>query len=131
MNSGTRRGEGIILYKPRPISKHCSFFNEPNANICSILILITDGLQNYWSMHGEMQIRLIVLTEEIASALSSEFKLYIPEILPHLLHIFMYDSSADKAVTLQVCSGKFSSWMLCCGLSLLMRTIMIRKKNIH
>ena len=54
-------------------------------------------------MHGEMQVRLIVLTEEIASALSSEFKLYIPEILPHLLHIFMYDTSTDKAVTQQVC----------------------------
>ena len=53
-------------------------------------------------MHGEMQIRLLVLTEEIASALSSEFKLYIPEILPHLLHIFMYDASNDKAVTQQV-----------------------------
>ena len=51
-----------------------------------------------------MQGTLISLTEEIAAALASEFKLYLPQIIPHALKIFMYDDSVGKTVTLQVSS---------------------------
>ena len=45
---------------------------------------------------------VLQLTEEIASALASEFKLYLPQIIPHALKIFLYDDSPSKSVTAQV-----------------------------
>ena len=59
-------------------------------------------------MGSSMQATLISLTEQIAAALASEFKLYLPQIIPHALKIFMYDESPAKAVTLQVHSRKMS-----------------------
>ena len=53
-------------------------------------------------MNSSIQGTLISLTEEIAAALASEFKLYLPQIIPHALKIFMYDDSQGKTVTLQV-----------------------------
>ena len=53
-------------------------------------------------MNSSIQGTLISLTEEIAAALASEFKLYLPQIIPHALKIFMYDDSHGKSVTLQV-----------------------------
>lgn len=58
--------------------------------------------QEFWSMNSSIQLKLISLTEEIAGALASEFKLYLPQIIPHVLKIFMYDDSANKDVTKNV-----------------------------
>lgn len=53
-------------------------------------------------MGSGMQSTLISLTEQIAAALASDFKLYLPQIIPYALKIFMYDDSLGKTVTLQV-----------------------------
>ncbi|CAK8674525.1 unnamed protein product [Clavelina lepadiformis] len=64
----------------------------------NIFAVITE----FWNMGSSMQATLISLTEQIAAALASEFKLYLPQIIPHALKIFMYDESPAKAVTLQL-----------------------------
>jgi len=58
--------------------------------------------QKYWRADNNMQSTLIKLTQEVAAALPSDFKLYLPQIVPHALKIFMCDDSRDKTVTLQV-----------------------------
>uniref|UniRef100_H2Y9G4 Serine/threonine-protein kinase TOR n=1 Tax=Ciona savignyi TaxID=51511 RepID=H2Y9G4_CIOSA len=59
-------------------------------------------IKEYWGMGSGMQSTLLSLTEEIAAALSSEFKLYLPQIIPYALRIFLYDDSPGKTVTLQL-----------------------------
>ncbi|XP_078489638.1 serine/threonine-protein kinase mTOR-like [Ciona intestinalis] len=59
-------------------------------------------IKEHWGMGSEMQSILLSLSEKIASALSSEFKLYLPQIIPHALRIFLYDDSPGKAVTLDL-----------------------------
>lgn len=49
-----------------------------------------------------MQGTLISLTEEIASALAADFKIYLPKIVPHALKVFMLDNSPGKSFTLKV-----------------------------
>nr|CAB3264065.1 serine/threonine-protein kinase mTOR-like [Phallusia mammillata] len=59
-------------------------------------------IKEYWNMGSGMQSTLISLTEQIAAALASDFKLYLPQIIPYALKIFMYDDSMGKTVTLQL-----------------------------
>jgi FKBP12-rapamycin complex-associated protein len=46
-----------------------------------------------------MQSTIILLVEQIVSALGTEFKIYLPQIIPQILKVFMHDASQNRVVT--------------------------------
>ena len=51
-----------------------------------------------------MQNTIILLIEQIVVALGGEFKLYLPQLIPHMLRVFMHDNSTGRSVTIKVSS---------------------------
>ena len=49
-----------------------------------------------------MQVTLILLVEQIVVALGGEFQLFLPQLVPHMLRVFMHDNSPGRAVTVRV-----------------------------
>lgn len=49
-----------------------------------------------------MQNTIILLIEQIVVALGGEFKLYLPQLIPHMLRVFMHDNSTGRSVTIKV-----------------------------
>lgn len=49
-----------------------------------------------------MQNTIILLIEQIVVALGGEFKLYLPQLIPHMLRVFMHDNSPGRSVTIKV-----------------------------
>lgn len=56
-------------------------------------------------MNNPIQSTIILLIEQIVLALGGEFKLYLPQLIPHMLRVFMHDSSAGRSVTIKVRDG--------------------------
>lgn len=56
-----------------------------------------------------MQNTIILLIEQIVVALGGEFKLYLPQLIPHMLRVFMHDNSTGRSVTMKVSA---SHWFL-------------------
>lgn len=56
-------------------------------------------IKEYWSPNSTMQNTIINLVEQIVTALGTEFKIYLPQIIPQILKVFMQDSSDNRAVT--------------------------------
>ncbi|XP_056399106.1 serine/threonine-protein kinase mTOR isoform X3 [Hyla sarda] len=59
-------------------------------------------IRDYWTMNNPIQSTIILLIEQIVMALGGEFKLYLPQLIPHLLRVFMHDSSAGRSVTIKL-----------------------------
>lgn len=62
-----------------------------------------------------MQNTIILLIEQIVVALGGEFKLYLPQLIPHMLRVFMHDNSTGRSVTMKVSafqSGKLLMLLL-------------------
>ncbi|XP_029434781.1 serine/threonine-protein kinase mTOR isoform X2 [Rhinatrema bivittatum] len=59
-------------------------------------------VQDYWTMNNPIQSTIILLIEQIVLALGGEFKLYLPQLIPHMLRVFMHDSSAGRGVTVKL-----------------------------
>ena len=49
-----------------------------------------------------MQNTIIHLIEQIVGALGTEFKIYLPQIIPQVLRVFMHDNSQGRVVTAKV-----------------------------
>lgn len=49
-----------------------------------------------------MQNTIILLVEQIVGALGTEFKIYLPQIIPQILRVFMHDNSPGRTVTAKV-----------------------------
>jgi len=49
-----------------------------------------------------MQNTIILLIEHIVTALGTDFKVYLPQIIPQILKVFMHDSSNQRVVTAKV-----------------------------
>ena len=54
-----------------------------------------------------MQNTIILLVEHIVSAIGTDFKIYLPQIIPQILKVFMHDSSSQRVVTAKVCGYLF------------------------
>ena len=52
-----------------------------------------------------MQNTIILLIEQIVNALGTEFRVFLPQIVPQILRVFMHDTSKDRAVTAKVRSS--------------------------
>ncbi|KAI8813143.1 armadillo-type protein [Cladochytrium replicatum] len=61
-------------------------------------------VQDFWSLGGNIQITILSLVEAVAQALDGEFKVYLPILLPNMLHIF--DTSADISASAMVSSAE-------------------------
>ncbi|KAM9299260.1 serine/threonine-protein kinase mTOR [Gastrophryne carolinensis] len=59
-------------------------------------------IKDYWTMNNPIQSTIILLIEQIVLALGGEFKLYLPQLIPHMLRVFMHDSSAGRSVTIKL-----------------------------
>jgi hypothetical protein len=45
---------------------------------------------------------IILLVEQLVIALGTEFRVYLPQIIPHILRIFLQDTSPGRTVTAKV-----------------------------
>lgn len=55
-------------------------------------------------MNTPIQSTIILLIEQIVVALGGEFKLYLPQLIPHMLRVFMHDNSQGRIVSIKVSS---------------------------
>ena len=62
-------------------------------------------IKEFWTPDSPLQSTIILLVEAIAVALGSEFKVYLPQLIPHILRVLTHDSSKDKQVTHKMLSA--------------------------
>eukprot|EP00092_Neocalanus_flemingeri_P019853 GFUD01021504.1.p1 GENE.GFUD01021504.1~~GFUD01021504.1.p1 ORF type:complete len:2235 (+),score=707.01 GFUD01021504.1:192-6707(+) len=62
-------------------------------------------IKEFWTLDSPLQSTIILLVEAIAVALGSEFKVYLPQLIPHILRVLTHDSSRDKQVTHKMLSA--------------------------
>ncbi|CAH1772250.1 unnamed protein product [Owenia fusiformis] len=60
---------------------------------------IFELIKDYWTLNSPMQNTIILLVEQIVVALGTEFKIYLPQIVPQILRVFMHDNSHMRLVT--------------------------------
>jgi len=70
-------------------------------HIRDYLVEIFELIRDYWSMQSPVSLQntIINLVEQLAFALSGEFKLYLPQILPQMLRVFVHDNTTSRAVS--------------------------------
>jgi FKBP12-rapamycin complex-associated protein len=59
-----------------------------------------------------MQNTIIHLIEQIVGALGTEFKIYLPQIIPQILRVFMHDNTQGRVVTAKVCLVYYHKFLL-------------------
>ncbi|CAG9788845.1 unnamed protein product [Diatraea saccharalis] len=68
-------------------------------HIRNYLDKIFDLIKEFWTPNSPLQHTLILLVEHIAVALGSEFKVYMPQLMPQILRVLAHDTSKDRFVT--------------------------------
>lgn len=68
-------------------------------HIRNYLDKIFDLIKEFWTPNSFLQPTLILLVEYIAIALGSEFKVYLPQLMPQILRVLAHDTSKDRVVT--------------------------------
>uniref|UniRef100_A0A2A4JU58 Serine/threonine-protein kinase TOR n=1 Tax=Heliothis virescens TaxID=7102 RepID=A0A2A4JU58_HELVI len=68
-------------------------------HIRNYLDKIFDLIREFWTPNSPFQPTLILLVEYIAVALGSEFKVYLPQLMPQILRVLAHDTSKDRIVT--------------------------------
>ncbi|NWH64585.1 MTOR kinase, partial [Geococcyx californianus] len=59
-------------------------------------------MRDFWVMNNSIQSTIILLIEQIVVALGGEFKLYLPQLIPHMLRVFMHDNSQSRIVSVKL-----------------------------
>ncbi|XP_037075764.1 serine/threonine-protein kinase mTOR-like [Pollicipes pollicipes] len=62
-------------------------------------------IKEFWQLDSPLQPTLIALVEHIAVALGSEFKTYMPQLIPNTLRVLYHDTSRDRVVTSKLLSA--------------------------
>ncbi|ELU01654.1 hypothetical protein CAPTEDRAFT_155489 [Capitella teleta] len=62
-------------------------------------------IKDYWTVNSPMQNTIILLVEQIVSALGTEFKIYLPQVVPQVLKVFMHDTSQGRVITAKLLSA--------------------------
>jgi len=59
-------------------------------------------------VNNPLQNTIILLLEQIVGALGTDFKLYLPHIVPHILRVFLHDTTPGRTATAKVshCSSE-------------------------
>ncbi|XP_073962067.1 serine/threonine-protein kinase Tor [Choristoneura fumiferana] len=68
-------------------------------HIRNYLDKIFDLIKEFWTPNSPLQPTLILLVEHIAVALGSEFKVYLPQLMPQILRVLAHDTSKNRMVT--------------------------------
>jgi len=58
--------------------------------------------QEHWTVNNPLQNTIILLLEQIVGALGTDFKLYLPCIVPHILRVFLHDATPGRTTTAKV-----------------------------
>ncbi|RZF43401.1 hypothetical protein LSTR_LSTR001662 [Laodelphax striatellus] len=68
-------------------------------------------IKEFWTINSPLQSTLILLVEHIAVALGAEFKIYLSQLVPHILRVLAHDTSKDRMVTVKLLGAlqKFGS----------------------
>jgi len=53
-------------------------------------------------VNSPLQNTIILLLEQIVGALGTDFKLYLPHIVPHILRVFLHDTTPGRTTTAKV-----------------------------
>ncbi|KAH3893902.1 hypothetical protein DPMN_018054 [Dreissena polymorpha] len=56
-------------------------------------------IKEFWTPSSPLQNTIILLIEHIVTALGTDFKVYLPQIIPYILKVFMHDTSPQQVVT--------------------------------
>ncbi|ODN03392.1 Serine/threonine-protein kinase mTOR, partial [Orchesella cincta] len=56
-------------------------------------------IQDFWMLNSSLQVTIILVVEQVALALGSEFKIYLAKLIPLMLKVLVFDSSKDRVVT--------------------------------
>lgn len=70
-------------------------------HIRNYLDKILDLIKELWTPNSPLQLNLaiLLLVEYIAVALGSEFKIYLPQLMPQILRVLAHDASEERIVT--------------------------------
>lgn len=68
-------------------------------HIRNYLEKIFDLIKEFWIPNSPLQPTIILLVEHIAVALGSEFKVYLPQLMPQILRVLAHDTSKERVVT--------------------------------
>lgn len=68
-------------------------------HIRNYLDKIFDLIKEFWTPNSPLQQTIILLVEYIAVALGSEFKVYLPQLMPQIQRVLAHDTSKDRKVT--------------------------------
>lgn len=68
-------------------------------HIRNYLDKIFDLIKEFWTPNSSLQSTLILLVEHIAVALGSEFRVYLPQLMPQILRVLAHDASRNRTVT--------------------------------
>lgn len=68
-------------------------------HIRNYLDKIFDLIKEFWTPNSPLQLKIILLVEDIAVALGSEFKVFLPQLMPQILRVLTHDTSKDRMVT--------------------------------
>ncbi|OTF77170.1 serine/threonine-protein kinase mTOR-like protein [Euroglyphus maynei] len=75
-------------------------------HIRSYLDDIFKVLRELWTTNNStMQLTLFNVVDQIVLALGSEFRNYVPHLIPHILKVFNHDGSPQKEVTMKLLSA--------------------------
>lgn len=63
---------------------------------------ICDLVKEFWTPNSTIQATIIMLLENIASALGAEFRVYLPRLIPQILRVLHHDTSKDRRHTIRL-----------------------------
>lgn len=59
-------------------------------------------IKEFWTPNSTLQGTLIILVEKIAVALGCEFRIYLAQLMPHILKVLTHDQSKERTVTVKL-----------------------------
>ncbi|GFS99114.1 hypothetical protein TNCV_822401 [Trichonephila clavipes] len=77
----------------------CQIISIVKLHIRNYLDDIFSLLKEFWTPQSQMQGTIILLIEQVVIALGAEFKIYLPQLIPHFLRVFMHDTGKDRIIT--------------------------------
>ncbi|KRY27470.1 Serine/threonine-protein kinase mTOR [Trichinella spiralis] len=88
--------------------------------------------EDFWTTKTQMRLTIILLVEQLAAALGSQFKPYAASIIPSMLRIFLHDTSVGRSVTSKLLDAfKKTSFILEDHFHLLLPPILSLAENVE
>ncbi|KAG8190056.1 hypothetical protein JTE90_023028 [Oedothorax gibbosus] len=96
-------------FKESLFQQLCQIISIVKLHIRNYLDDIFALLKEFWTPQSPMQGTLILLVENVVIALGAEFKIYLPQLIPHVLRVFMHSKDRTITVKLLVALQKFGN----------------------